>query len=368
MKKIMAIGIVILLFIQLIPATFASNILVNQTKSQVFVDGVAIEFEAYLIEGNNYFRLRDIAKAVNGSSKQFDVSWDETNKSINLVSGKAYTVVGGELAKGDGMPKTAIPYGNSIYKDGIKIKDLKAYTINGSSFFRLKDLAEKFGITVTYNVATKAVSIDTANRATVGDLPQTADMTKAADSPMTAESPKTQVPAKLGEALANGDNYPNYYCEIAIFDAHEPTKLWYNKGNFKTIGYEPDLVTYNKASIPESATYIPGSEIMAVVPSAVTYIPTNPFTVLDDFYEVFNLGDASYIETVEFDGKTCYLYEDSGLEYDIKVYVWADNGIVIKLETTAYGYETNFAFKNLKLNGVTEADFEYPKGVKSLGN
>ncbi|GAU76642.1 hypothetical protein [Fusibacter sp. 3D3] len=356
MKKITAIAIVILLFMQLLPVTFAGNIIVNQTKSQVYVDGVAIEFEAYLIEGNNYFKLRDIAKAVNGSSKQFDVSWDETNKSINLVSGNAYTVVGGELAKGDGMPKTAIPYGNSIYKDGIKIKDLKAYTINGSSFFRLKDLAEKFEITVTYNVETKAVSIDTASEVSV------------ADSPMTAKSPKSQAPAKLGDVLANGDDYKNYYCEIAIFDAHEPTKLWYNKGDFKTIGYEPDLVTYNKASIPESATYIPGSEIMAVVPSAVTYIPTNPFTVLDDFYETFNLGQAPYIETIEYDGKTCYVYEDSGLEYDIKVYVWAENGIVIKLETTAYGYESNFAFKNLKLNGVTEADFEYPKDVIRLGN
>ena len=368
MKKITAIGIVILLFIQLISATFASNVLVNQTKSQVYVDGMAIEFEAYLIEGNNYFKLRDIAKAVNGSSKQFDVSWDETNKSINLISGKAYTIVGGELVKGDGTPKTAIPYSNLIYKDGIQINDLKAYTINGSSFFRLKDLAEKFEITVTYNMETKAVSINTTSEAYVADLPQTVDVTKTIDSPMTAESPKIQVSAKLAEVLANGDNYSNYYCEIAIFDAHEPTKLWYNKGDFKTIGYEPDLVTYSKASIPESATYVPGSEIMAVVPSAVTYVPTNPFNVLDDVYEAFNLGEASYIETVEFDGKMCYLYEDSGLEYDIKVYVWADNGIVIKLETIAYGYETHFAFKNLKLNGVTEADFEYPKDVMKLGH
>jgi hypothetical protein len=73
-----------------------------------------------------------------------------------------------------------------------------------------------------------------------------------------------------------------------------------------------------------------------------------------------------YTSIYKLEGKTCYVYGDSGLEYTVKVYVWAQTGIVVKLETTAYGYETNFAFKNLKLNSVTDADLAYPEGVKAL--
>lgn len=158
-KKIITICIVMMM--QMITVAYASDLTVNQTKSNVLVNGTITEFEAYLIEGNNYFKLRDIAKVVSGTDKQFEVTWDNKNKRINLVSSKSYTDVGGELAKGDDIQKIAIPNESSIYKDGALIENLKAYTINGNNFFELRDLTQEFNIAVDYDAKTKAVSIDT---------------------------------------------------------------------------------------------------------------------------------------------------------------------------------------------------------------
>jgi hypothetical protein len=131
------------------------------TASNVLVNGNLTAFDAYNIAGANYFKLRDLAKVVSGSGKQFEVSWDGAKNAINLVSGKAYTAVGGELSKGDGVAKAATLSTSTIYKDGVVVS-LTAYTINGNNYFKLRDVAQAFNIGVTWDGATSTVGIDTA--------------------------------------------------------------------------------------------------------------------------------------------------------------------------------------------------------------
>jgi len=131
------------------------------TTSTVYVNGKQMTFEAYGINGYNYFKLRDLAKAVNGTNKNFEVTWDGTKKSINLVSNSKYTVVGGELGKGDGKTKTATANTSPIYKDGSKVV-LSAYTIGGNNYFKLRDVAQAFNIGVTWDGNTSTIGIDTA--------------------------------------------------------------------------------------------------------------------------------------------------------------------------------------------------------------
>ena len=52
------------------------------TNSEVKVDGVDAEFEAYNIDGYNYFTLRDSAYAINGSEKQFNTVWDSEKETL----------------------------------------------------------------------------------------------------------------------------------------------------------------------------------------------------------------------------------------------------------------------------------------------
>jgi hypothetical protein len=131
------------------------------TTSTVLVNNQPTSFEAYTIDGNNYFKLRDLAQVVNGTEKNFEVTWDGTNNAINLISNTPYTPAGGELAKGDNTPKNATQSTSVIYKDGEAI-NLKAYTIGGNNFFKLRDIAEAFDLGVTWDNATKTVGIDTS--------------------------------------------------------------------------------------------------------------------------------------------------------------------------------------------------------------
>ena len=131
------------------------------TASTVLVDGTSIAFEAYNIKGSNYFKLRDLAQAVNNTEKSFEVTWDGAKNAINLISNKAYTPAGGELAKGDGKAKAATLSTSEIYKDGKKIS-LAAYTINGNNYFKLRDIAKAFDIGVTWDGGTNTVGIDTS--------------------------------------------------------------------------------------------------------------------------------------------------------------------------------------------------------------
>lgn len=74
----------------------SSSILYNAvpTSSKVLVNGEVVAFDAYNINGSNYFKLRDLAKILSGTEKQFEVTWNNENKAIELISDKAYTAVG----------------------------------------------------------------------------------------------------------------------------------------------------------------------------------------------------------------------------------------------------------------------------------
>ncbi|MFI3227966.1 MAG: hypothetical protein R3Y09_11260 [Clostridia bacterium] len=127
----------------------------------VIVDGEEISFEAYEINGNNYFKLRDIAAVASGSEKQFEVTWDEDLNAIGLISGEVYTEVGGELATGDGVDKEYTATTSAIYKDDEEVS-FTAYEINDNNYFKLRDVCQAFDIGVTWDDATQTIGIDTS--------------------------------------------------------------------------------------------------------------------------------------------------------------------------------------------------------------
>ena len=114
---------------------------------------------SYTINNNNYVKLRDIAYILNGTAKQFEVSFDGAKNSILLISGRPYTAVGGEALSGGMGNTTATPAALKIYLDGKEI-NLTAYTIGGNTYFKLRDIGKAFDFNVTWNSSKNTVAIN----------------------------------------------------------------------------------------------------------------------------------------------------------------------------------------------------------------
>lgn len=135
----------------------------NPTSSKVMVDGKSVAFEAYNIDGNNYFKLRDLAMAINGSSKQFQVGWDAAKNAINLSSNTAYTPDGKELvASGNPTAKQATLTASKIYLNGEEVQ-LTAYNIGGNNYFKLRDIGRIIDFAVAWDQSQNMISLDTSN-------------------------------------------------------------------------------------------------------------------------------------------------------------------------------------------------------------
>ena len=97
-KKLIILLLCFALVLCAVPVSAES---VRATASAVLVNGERVEFDAYNIAGNNYFKLRDLAYALNGTDKQFEVGYDAERNAVILTGGQAYTPVGGEMSAGN---------------------------------------------------------------------------------------------------------------------------------------------------------------------------------------------------------------------------------------------------------------------------
>lgn len=152
----------------------AENATALPTTSKIYIDGVETQFEAYNINGNNYFKLRDVALALRGTAKQFQVVWNPSYKgvvngqevrgSVEMLSLTPYTTVGGEMKLGDGVAKDATLTKSPILKDGELVTSLTGYNIHNNNFFKLRDLGILFDFYVGWDPETSSVQIFTNMR------------------------------------------------------------------------------------------------------------------------------------------------------------------------------------------------------------
>lgn len=88
MKKILYLFIGLALGFALgSPAAQAiEGILAQRCTSPILLNGAPVEIEAYTINGHNYFKLRDIGKAVG-----FNVYWNAEDRTVQIETGQPYT-------------------------------------------------------------------------------------------------------------------------------------------------------------------------------------------------------------------------------------------------------------------------------------
>lgn len=140
-----------------------SGIAAVPTSSKVLLDGNNVNVAAYNIDNSNYFKLRDIAKILDGSKKSFNVEWDNNKNAINIIKNKKYSPVGTELvSSNEKRNKSAVKSSSEVYLNGEKVT-LASYNIDGSNYFKLRDIAGTLEFEVVWDAAQNAVMIQTAN-------------------------------------------------------------------------------------------------------------------------------------------------------------------------------------------------------------
>jgi|GEM_PF-354569 len=132
----------------------------HPTSSTVTINGEVIAFDAYNINDNNYFKLRDLAYILSGTEKQFDVGWNESQNAISLTNNKAYTVVGGEMTSKGAGSKSAVLTNSRIFLDGKEVQ-FTAYRIDDNNYFKLRDIGETFDFEVDWDGTNNNVLINT---------------------------------------------------------------------------------------------------------------------------------------------------------------------------------------------------------------
>lgn len=142
------------------PPPVTERVTAVPSAQKVFVNGRETAFDAYNIGGSNYFKLRDIAFALGGTEKTFDVTWNGETRAIEITTGLPYTPDGSEMQPRGGSQETAVTSAASVTIDGAKVR-LKAYNIRGSSYFKLRDFGAALGLRVRFDEGMGAILIDT---------------------------------------------------------------------------------------------------------------------------------------------------------------------------------------------------------------
>lgn len=130
-----------------------TNPTAHVSRHKVTLNGAKADLAAYTINGSNYFKLRDLAKALDGLNTNFEVKWNAAQQRIDLTSKTAYTAVGGEQAALPAGNKAATLTNAAVYLDG-KPLSLTAYSIGGNNYFKLRDLGDALGFGVDWNANT----------------------------------------------------------------------------------------------------------------------------------------------------------------------------------------------------------------------
>ena len=133
----------------------------KQIGQTVTLNGEKVNFAAYNIEGNNYFKLRDLAAAMDGTGKSFNVDYNRDKDSVEITSLTPYTTgnssISGYTKKGN-QKATNSP--QSIYLDGKKVT-LQAYSVLDYNYCKLRDVADLLDFAVDWNENTNTVNIGT---------------------------------------------------------------------------------------------------------------------------------------------------------------------------------------------------------------
>lgn len=144
----------------LLAGTAQADVTAVRNGSQLNVnDEWGYYLDVYNIGGSNYYKLRDIVCIMNGWNVPIGLEYNQSANRIDIITGGVYRIIGTELQSTSRKATVSAQESDiQVYVDG-KQMSFDAYEIDGSTYFKLRDLAEPIGFDVQYNAATGQVAI-----------------------------------------------------------------------------------------------------------------------------------------------------------------------------------------------------------------
>jgi len=133
-----------------------------KTNNVLIINEKETKFPAVKVGGYNWIKLRDFAMLLNGTTKQFSVTYDEATRTIDIRTGQAYSPLGDELEDKLVDVESATATTQKLRVNGQFI-DVAAYNIKGYNYFRVRDLAIILNFAVNYDDESTTITLDLEN-------------------------------------------------------------------------------------------------------------------------------------------------------------------------------------------------------------
>ena len=148
----------LLALVLLAPGAAAQTPNAARSTTAIVVNDRAEVLYGYNIGGNNYYRLRDVAALLAGTSSRFSVDFNAATGRILLTAGADYQPPRGSRLPDFPSDETPRRVSTPIELGGVRL-DLDAYNIGGNSYFKLRDLGQALSFYVAWDG--RAIYIDT---------------------------------------------------------------------------------------------------------------------------------------------------------------------------------------------------------------
>ena len=165
-KRLVALCLIAVLALSAVPALAAEPEVCLSTQG-FRVNGADVVCEKYNINGNNYFKLRDLAYLLRETENRFSVTYDEERREILLTPGGDYEPLGAELDVSRGDRSAAILPGTQPLCVNGETVQCEAYNFDGYNFYKLRDLEGILGFKVDWNPTRNAAVVESSDYAYV---------------------------------------------------------------------------------------------------------------------------------------------------------------------------------------------------------
>ena len=132
---------------------------VKPSDAILSINGNNINVSGFNIDGSNYYKIRDIAMVLRGTDAKFEVLWNDSAKAIEITTNHIYSPIGNELYhKEDYREINKVT--SDLTVDGEKIF-LDGYNIDGSTYFKVRDIGEIAGFETGWDASNQTILIIT---------------------------------------------------------------------------------------------------------------------------------------------------------------------------------------------------------------